>query len=168
MNLPSSSRVRELLHYDPESGAFIWKAKSSPIANNTRVGGPAGHVGPTGYLEIGLDNVLHKAHRLAWLYMTGEWPIDEIDHINTDRADNRWCNLREANRAQNQRNASRRIDNKTGFKGVGKRNNANTYIARIRINGEQVYLGSRSTAEAAHALYAAAAGQHFGEFARNG
>jgi hypothetical protein len=65
-----------------------------------------------------LTGVLYREHRLAWLYMTGEWPTHEIDHINGDRVDNRFCNLREATASENRWNSRKRVNNTSGYKGV--------------------------------------------------
>jgi hypothetical protein len=81
--------------------------------------------------------------------MTGEWPPGEIDHINGNRADNRWCNLRLATRGQNQHNRPSARPNKTGFRGVGT--NGNGFCAHISINGKLIHFPTRATAEEAYA-----------------
>ena len=87
-------RLRELLHYDPETGAFTW-IKST--YRKGQPGTPAGCLSKRlGYILIGIDKRLYYAHRLAFLWMTKQWPEKEVDHINLDKADNRWANLRPA------------------------------------------------------------------------
>lgn len=96
--------------------------------------------------------------------MTGEWPADMIDHKNRDRTDNRWENLREATRSQN--NANRRASSTHGFKGATFNRRQGRWMAQTKVNGKRVYLGYYDTPEEAHAAYVAAAERYFGEFAR--
>lgn len=98
--------------------------------------------------------------------MTGEWPPDEIDHINGVRDDNRWVNLRIATRGQNLCNARRRSDNTSGYKGVCWDANKGKWLASITINRKNKFLGHYETPEAGHEAYFVAAREHFGEFAR--
>jgi hypothetical protein len=84
----TAERLRELLNYDPDTGVFTWRVR--PVHSH-RVGDIAGSVRTTrGYRLIGVAGRVYKAHRLAWLYMMGEWPKDQIDHINRDPSDNRF------------------------------------------------------------------------------
>jgi hypothetical protein len=106
--------LKDLLIYDNETGVFTWKKARIGIT----VGKVAGTIKPTGYIVILINKRLYRAHRLAWLYMTGNWPKHEIDHINGNRMDNRFCNLREATKAENNWNRKIRSDSKTGFKNV--------------------------------------------------
>lgn len=115
MNTVSLERLREVLDYDPETGRFVWR-----ISLNAR--GPAGSVAgtslPDGYLRIQIDRVPMKAHRLAWLWVHGEMPLCEVDHINRIKSDNRITNLRLATSKQNKENQSLRVTNTSGHKGV--------------------------------------------------
>ncbi|MCK9994454.1 MAG: hypothetical protein Dbin4_02974, partial [Alphaproteobacteria bacterium] len=97
----TQSRLKELLHYDPDTGVFTRRVQTS---SNARVGDVAGCLHPEGYRHIQIDGKRYAAHRLAWLYMTGEWPTNQLDHLNGVRDDNRWGNLREATHGQNQQN----------------------------------------------------------------
>jgi hypothetical protein len=106
-----------------------------------------------GYIRISVDNKNYKAHRLAWLYVNGEWPSHEIDHINGNRSDNRIDNLRDVPRAQNIQNQVKpHSNNKTGYLGVTK-GPCNRFRAFIGVNGKNVNLGRFDTAELASEFY---------------
>lgn len=156
--------LKEVLSYDPETGLFTWRVKPG---RSIPVGAVAGWVDPSvGYRRIGLLDTVYHAHRLAWLYVTGEWPEWEIDHINGDRGDNRIANLREATSSKNKMNMRRRKDNKTGFKGVTWWSQRGCFRAIIQANGKQKHLGCFKTAEEAHATYCEAASRLHGDFAK--
>ena len=147
----TQERLKELLHYDPNTGNFIWLVRTS---NRFCVGDVAGSLSNKGYKYTQIDGCKYRASRLAWFYMTGEWPKDQVDHFNTIRNDDRWCNLREAtNRinAQNKRKAQN--NNKTGFLGVSPAHDYKGFIAQITFNGEVQYLGTFDTPELAHKAY---------------
>jgi hypothetical protein len=158
----TAQRLRELLHYDPETGVFTWLVKPSKRAR-IRVGDVAGNVGPDGYRRIRVG-CKYLSHRLAWLWMTGEWPPHQIDHINGAKHDNRICNLRVATGSQNQANARKRSDNTSGYKGV--RPSRGRWRAEIRVNGSRRHIGIFNDPAEAHAAYVDAAVKHSGEFAR--
>lgn len=148
----TAARLRELLKYDPETGVFV---SLTNRGRNTTEGRIAGGRRPNGYLVIRLDGVQHRAHRLAWLYMTGEWPEHEIDHINGDRADNRFANLRDVTRTVNQQNLRvAHRSSKSGLIGAWKRRNR--WMAAIRVDGKQICVGQFDTPEEAHSAYLAA------------
>lgn len=151
------------MRYSPKTGAWFWIAKTSPNVNR-KWGDPAGHHNGHGYLQITVDKKYYLSHRLAWFYMTGYWPKAQIDHRDCDRANNAWYNLREATRSQNLGNSKKRRDGRVKMKGV--RFHRNRYVAKIRVCGKGIYLGSFDTPEQAHAAYVKAAKKHFGEFAR--
>lgn len=157
---PTRARLMELLSYDPESGQFRWKVRRT---NRAHPGAIAGRT-CNGYVRIHLDGVAHSAHRLAWLWMTGEWPILDVDHGDLDRSNNRWSNLRLATRAENRMNSRASKNNTVGLKGVCR--NRYGFQAQIRNNGKTTYLGTFETAEAAHAAYRDASIRIYGEFAR--
>jgi hypothetical protein len=158
----TAQRLRELLHYDPETGVFTWVAMSRP---GVRVGDRCGRVSRLGYREIGVEYGLRRANRLAWLYMTGEWPSGDVDHINRDKLDDRWCNLRLATRSQNSANVALRPNSTSGFIGVTFDKARDKWRAQIRIAGRKVNLGRFASAEEAARAYDAAALKEFGEFA---
>lgn len=146
--------LRELLHYDPVTGAFVWvKAR-----RNARPGDDAGHCEPRGYRYISLLNHPFAAHRLAFLYMTGYWPSGIVDHCNGVKSDNRWRNLRDTTgtvNAQNVRAATKR--NQLGLLGViPPQGSRRRFKASIQKEGRQHHLGYHDTPELAHAAYVAA------------
>jgi hypothetical protein len=159
----TSERLRELLHYDPATGVFTRLVKTN---RNVRVGDVAGWVNRRGYRYISVDGRLYFAHRLAWLYVTGEWPADQIDHINGIPGDNRWANLRLATGSQNQANARKRADNTSGYKGICWHGPKRKWQARIWVNSRNKSLGYFDSPADAHAAYVVAAQHHFGSFAR--
>lgn len=159
----TDERLREVLHYDPMTGDFT---RLVGTARRVNVGDIAGSTNGQGYREIMIDRRRYLSHRLAWLYMTGRWPIAQIDHIDIDRANNRWANLREASRSQNQGNTRVPSTNTSGFKGVSLDKESRKWRAQIRAGGKKRWLGSFNTPDAAHAAYCAAAEKNFGEFAR--
>jgi hypothetical protein len=169
--------VRSILHYDPETGIFTWRER--PREHFTRansfnswkkrfVGKPAGNKSAHGYIRINICGVLYFAHRLAWLYMTGEWPEDQIDHANLEKADNRFSNLRSASRSQNTANRPTQPNNTSGYKGVVWDGRRNKWFVKIKINGRQKIIGyfSRDRIHDAAVAYERAARECFGEFAR--
>lgn len=155
--------IRDVLHYNPDTGIFVWvKRKSRRDCLGKRAGGKS----LDGYTYIVVRGRKYRAHRLAWLYMTGDWPPHQIDHINGDRADNRFANLRPATHEQNQANSKKPVTNTSGFKGVHWKAGHKKWVASIHINGRPKYLGARDTAAEAHELYRAAAIKLHGTFAR--
>jgi hypothetical protein len=165
-NSPTAEYVRERLSYDPETGFFVWL----PFAANTRgfnakmIGKRAGSLDANGYRVIGLMGKLPKAHRLAWLVVTGHFPSGHIDHINGVPDDNRIENLREASHADNMRNRGVRRDSAVKVKGVYHA--GNRFYARAKIYGRSVHIGTFKTLEDAAAAYDAFALQNHGAFAR--
>jgi hypothetical protein len=159
----TAERLRAVLEYEPTSGNWTWRRTTS---NRAVAGRPAGKLGKIGYVRIGVDGHRYLAHRLAWLYMTGEWPSDEIDHKDTDGSNNRWNNLRAATSQQNKYNLSINSRNKLGLKGVCFDPRKGRYRASIRIESRQKFLGYFESPDLAHEAYAAASRQHFGDFAR--
>ena len=140
----TQERLKELLHYNPDTGLFTRIVK--------RTNGGSGFLHHTGYVHIYIAGKTFAAHRLAWLYMTGEFPKHDIDHINGVKNDNRFCNLRDVPTQMNMQNEIRaRKHNSTKLLGVSKK--GTKFAAFIRINGKRVYLGTFNTAEEAHVAY---------------
>lgn len=154
-------QLLDALTYDPDSGQFFWRDR--PGARPVKSGAVAGCSAGTKII-IGLNGKLYAAHRLAWLYMTGNWPVALVDHVNGDPYDNRWSNLRGATQSENLRNRSKTRANTSGFKGVSLCKDTGRYAARIRCNYRTKYLGRYATPEEAHAAYLAAAAEMHGEF----
>ena len=130
--------LRSILHYEPETGIFTWKVSTS---NRVKVGDVAGCLEGDGYLRIKVQSRKYRAHRLAWLYVYGEWPSLDIDHINRNKADNRISNLREVTNKQNMQNASKRSDNTSGHSGVSWHKDSGKWQAQIAFNYRVIYLG---------------------------
>ncbi|WP_031200374.1 HNH endonuclease signature motif containing protein [Mesorhizobium sp. LSHC414A00] len=159
----SAKAMRDVLNYDPSSGVFTWKVK---ISKKVVVGRRAGAINSDGYRQISIFGRRYYAHRLAWLYVTGEWPPVLIDHENLNRDDNRWANLRSATKSQNAANTNKSSSNATGFKGVSWHDGAGKYQAHICVNGRGVYLGVFDAIQSAHEAYERAANDQFKNFAR--
>ena len=130
--------LREQLHYEQDDGTFKWNVSNSP---RVKVGDVAGTVNNKGYRIIRINGKDYKAHRLAFLYMTGEFPPEQIDHINHKRDDNCFINLRLASNQENHKNRKMSVRNKSGFNGVYWHKHANKWLANININGKKKYLG---------------------------
>lgn len=158
----SFAAVSELLSYDPVTGVLLWKVGHG---NMTKPGDVAGTMNDRGYLVVSFKGKGYRAHRLAWVLHHGEFPIDQIDHINGNRADNSIGNLRIASSSQN--SVNRVIRKQSGLpRGVYHSRPRGRYRAVIRVDGVSRHLGMFATVNAAQAAYQAAAGVAFGEFAR--
>ncbi|MCI1143157.1 HNH endonuclease [Sphingomonas sp. WKB10] len=129
-----------------------------------KAGEIAGALQSLGYRQIMVDGQRLLSGRLAWFYMTGSWPAHEIDHANGQRDDDRFSNLREATRSENNRN--RRASGRSLIKGAFWVARQQKWRASIKRDGRTVNLGMFDTAEAAGAEYARAADEHYGKFAR--
>lgn len=149
----TAERVRDLLNYDPETGIFTWRYSRVGVRKGTVAG--SNHC--SGYISIRVDPGRALAHRLAWLYVYGEWPPNDIDHINGIRTDNRLKNLRCLTRGQNLQNQRvAKSHNKLGILGVfedTRTKRAERYIAVIVVDGKQRRLGRFADPHEAHAAY---------------
>ncbi len=151
--------LKAILSYNPDTGLWHWLVDDW----GRKKGELAGAINSDGYIQITINCKKYKAHRLAWLYMTGAWPENEVDHDNTFTNDNRWLNLREATGTENCYNYPVKVTNKLGVKGVHKTKN-NRYKAQIQINKVKIYLGRFDTLEEAKAAHDAAANKYQNEF----
>jgi hypothetical protein len=128
---PSPEHLRELFHYDPETGVITRRSDGHEVfaVRATR-----------GYLQGNLSGQCLKAHRVAWAIVHGEWP-EFIDHINGDTRDNRLANLRDVTKAENARNAKLSKANLCGVAGVYHVKRTGRWAARIKVDGKSIWLG---------------------------
>lgn len=150
----TAARLRELLSYDPDTGTFRWRYSRQ----KAKAGSVAGSLHRTaGYILIGIDGHHHYAHRLAWLYTTGGWPSNTIDHIDGDRKNNRWSNLRDVPHSVNVENVRKpRRHSASQLLGARQCKKSGRWDSHITINKRLIYLGSFATAREAHEAYLAA------------
>jgi hypothetical protein len=165
----TAARLRKILRYDPKTGIFRWRI--SPVGI-VPAGSVAGTVKPkNGYRLIGIGRRYFLAHRLAWLYVHGEWPPGRLDHKDTN-GDHNWIgNLRPATQVQNCGNRTISRHNTSGYKGVSHgvgRYSKDKWRARIQMNGKRLFLGNYDTPQEAHAAYVKKARELYGEFANGG
>ena len=145
----TATQVRQTLIYDRESGVFTWRLSRPGV----KKGDVAGTEHGRGYITVCVENRPFLAHRLAWFYVTGEWPPHQIDHKNTNKKDNRFSNLRAVTNQVNNQNLTRpRPNNKSGFLGVVSKPYGR-FQARIKVDGVAVSLGTFGTAQEAHDCY---------------
>lgn len=137
-------RIKELLSYNAETGAFTWNVSRG----KAKKGSIAGHKNSVGYIEIGIDGSLYYAHRLAFLYTFGKCSMN-IDHIDGDKSNNAIKNLRLADPKTNSRNSSRSKSNKSGITGVSFDAVNSKWRATIKVNGKQIHLGRFATTDEA-------------------
>lgn len=167
--------LRRCLIYDPVSGVIVWCNRPREHFDSTRgwkyfnsrfAGKPAGTLSnTTGYITINFNGQMFASHRVIWALETGIWPEAHIDHIDGNRSNNTWSNLRICERWQNQCNRPMQVNNRSGFKGVYLHSEGR-WRSRIQRRGVTTDLGLFSTPEAAHAAYSIAAKQLHGEFAK--
>jgi hypothetical protein len=133
----TQERLQELLDYNPETGEFTRQVSGGGVKAGSVVGCKNSH----GYLLIGIGHCIYPAHRLAFLYMRGTLPEGQVDHINGQRDDNRWVNLRDVTNIENQRNAKRRSNNSSGIMGVSWHKAKRKWQASITIDNCLKHLG---------------------------
>lgn len=144
----TAARLRELLHYDPATGIFSRRT----TFRQWKAGAPVGSTMVKGYTAVWADGRHYSAHRLAWLYVHGEWPAEQIDHRNGDKADNRIANLRVVTGSVNQQNRIKcQANNSTGMLGVHRWKQY--FRADIHVDGRQKSLGYFKTPEEASQAY---------------
>jgi hypothetical protein len=155
-------QLRKQLRYDPRTGWFTWRTQP-----NGRVpeGRRAGTIKTRGNREIKIDGKLYQSGRLAFFYMDGRWPKNDVDHRNGNPADDRWTNLRKATRSQNAAN-QRQWGKKISGLPKGVYQQGRRYYARIKVDQTVIHLGGFDEVAEAQDAYAAAAKKHFGQFAR--
>lgn len=175
---PSIPMLRACVEYDPATGTFTWMCR--PVEHftderaaaswNTRFAGRPVTKTQRGYLVVTITieqrETYSMAHRVAWALMTGEWPEQEVDHIDRDRGNNRWANLRQATHQENQWNKAAGVRNRSGVVGVHQHTANGTWIAQCRVDGKTRHLGSFKSMDEAVAARAAATAINHGQFAQ--
>jgi hypothetical protein len=146
----TQSKLKELLHYNQDTGDFTWKVTLSKKIKTSDI---AGWTASNGYRYVCIDYKAYLTHRLAWLYIKGEFPKNDIDHINGDKRDNRIINLRECTRRQNCQNKISKENSTSKYLGVCWNKQRNKWIAQIMFNYKCKYLGLFETEEEAYAAY---------------
>jgi len=142
--------LKSILSYDPETGLFLWKEKKQGRKKNKI----AGHQRIDGYVELEINYKRFLAHRLAFYYIYGIFPKEDIDHVNGIKNDNRFLNLRTANRSENMQNVkNHRKDNKSGFLGVSFNKQYGKYVAQLVLNKKHVHISFHDNPENAHEAY---------------
>lgn len=156
----TAARLREIIHYDPDTGHFTRKVRAAQRHQAGDRADFAIKTGPmTGYCRVGIDSRRYLAHRLAWLYVHGDWPSNCIDHIDADRGNNRISNLRDVTDEVNRENMRRpRSDNTSGYLGVYS--HQNRWYARVQSKGRLVYQSGHETPEEAYSAYVVAKRKH--------
>jgi len=148
----TKERLKELLNYEPDTGVFTWRISRGRAMVNTE----AGNLHHSGYTCIKIDGKSYRSHRLAFLWITGEFPPHDVDHRDGDVANNRWKNIRHATKSENMQNRGLNSNNKTGFPGVSYHKAAGKFMATIKVNSKNRYLGLFDTAETAYLAYSKA------------
>lgn len=161
--IPTAAEVRNILSYDPDTGDWT-RTVTAGRHGCWKAGTKAGTIAGNGYAQLSIGGKRYWSHRVAWLYMTGEWPPDFIDHIDGNPLNNRWANLRKATAAQNLANSKLRCTNTSGHRGIRLRDGK--WQARITIDNRELSLGLFAEKEDAIAAYRDAATKARGEFLR--
>lgn len=146
--------LRSILHYTPETGVFVWLPRMEKSGRGGRKGRDIGKPAGTRnlrYVQISIDGIFYVAHRLAWLWMTGQWPEEILDHVNRDGFDNRWDNLRQATCGEN--SANRSNHKKIGLRGAYLNKYSGRWTSVIHANGRLVHLGTFDTETEAHNVF---------------
>lgn len=150
---PTHAELLAIIHYNPETGRFTHLRTSG----KAKKGAIAGNIAPNGYWQLRVFNKLFAASRLAWFYMTGEWPRETIDHINGIRTDDRWSNLRLASKTENNWNTGPMSNCKSGLKGAWRCKSTGRWLSMLEVNRKRIWLGRFDTAEEAHKAWIEAA-----------
>lgn len=157
----TQKRLKEVIKYNPETGIFTWNINHKRV----KKGSVAGHKYSTGYIRIAIDGIQYRAHRLAWLYITGSMPEDQIDHINRIRDDNRFINLRDVSNIENQMNKGMSFNRKCGVRGVYKVTGSKSrWAARIMLKNKTINIGCFGSPEEAHEAYCKKVSELHGEY----
>lgn len=155
----SLSKIKEILRYEPDTGKFFWVKTVGPAKKGTEAGGLNNH----GYVRIRVFGKKVFAHRLAWLFSYGEWPTDELDHVNAIRDDNRINNLRVADRSKNSHRAKKTLSS-SGFRGVYEHPQKMHTEKRWMARASRKHIGLYSSPEEAYKAYCDFVEKTHGEF----
>lgn len=159
----TQAELKHYLRYDPGTGLFHWAVD---MFRNPRSGAVAGSLHKqNGYIYISINKKKYLAHRLAILWMTGEFPIEMVDHINGVRSDNAYSNIREASNSENGMNRGKQLNNTSGFKGVSFCKQRMRWRARGNVDGNEHHLGEFQDINDAAIAYQDFQKQHHGIFA---
>ena len=148
------------INYNPFTGLFIWLIQRG----KSKFGNTAGYIDEKGYIRISIKGRTYRAHRLAYLWMTGEWPKNQIDHIDLVKSNNKWENIRPATNSENAMNKPKQQNNTSGHRGVHLHKHSGKWIASIKINQVRFYLGYFSDKKEAIEIYKNASRFWFSEF----
>jgi len=158
----TQTRLKELLYYNKQFGIFVWKKRNNNAWNARHEGKIAGSINSNGYAHLRINRVAYYNHRLALLYVDGVMPPQDVDHINGDKTDNSYKNLRYATRAINAKNTKLRTKSKTGISGVSE-TLSGKWIVYVWENYKKIFLGthdcffdaccSRKSAELRHGYH---------------
>lgn len=155
----TAEQIRERINYNPETGIITWRTIKG---TKTKVGQIAGNVHAAGYTRVRIDDVMYKAHRLAWVWMTGNWPSGIVDHINRNNADNRFCNLRVVTHKQNiENNNGQGYRSRSGVKGVYWHNQSKKWRSQICHFQKVIHIGLFNSIEEAQKARIAAELKYF-------
>ena len=159
----TQEELKKLMNYNPLTGLFTWLV---PRGGRALKGAIAGTINK-GYTDITLKGKRHGAHRLAFLYMTGKFPKDCVDHIDSDRGNNKWYNLREATTQQNAWNGKLKTNNTSGHKNVYWSKSSKKWSVMIRAEGCRKFIGYYRDLNEASSAAATARQKYHGEYARH-
>lgn len=164
----TQSQLKEIVHYDPETGVFTWVKSSGNRAAGQRAGSTNGNAKGKKYRRVSVNGRLYLEHRLAIFWITGEWPTHQVDHENRIESDNRWLNIRHAAPGQNMCNRGQFSNNKSGVKGVHWSKQQKKWAAMINYRGKQRLLGHFKDLDDAKEFIGLARDLTHGEFACHG
>lgn len=159
----TQQELKEILHYNPDTGVFTYKADSKLVT----AGNEAGWL-DNGYTRLKINGISYRCHRLAFIYMLGREPIGHVDHIDNLRCNNKWDNLREDAEKVNHWNRNLQANNTSGIKGVHWDKRKERYIAQIQVHGKKKQVGAYKTVEEATTAIQAYREQVHKEFANHG
>lgn len=135
----TANEAQKLFSYNSDTGLLTWRVSRSGTKG---IGSEAGSPHNKGYKAVCFNYRRYLIHRIIWLIVTGDWPKEEIDHINGVRDDNRWDNLRQATGTENRKNSKRYKNNTSGVTGVYWKKAISKWVAYIVVNNKMLHLGS--------------------------